>query len=222
MKLFRLNLGIRGILAAAALLTATSCLQAQNQPFPDPPSAPPESQGLKKAVFAGGCFWGVEGVLESLKGVKSAVSGYCGGTIPHPSYEEVSTGTTGYAESVEVTYDPAVISYGTLLKVYFSIVADPTELNYQGPDEGTQYRSVLFYTQAYQKDLANAYIQKLSQARVWSSPIVTQVVPVKNFYPAEAYHQHFLRDHPDNPYIAAWDLPKLQALKQSYPNLISQ
>ena len=190
--------------------------------FPDPPAEMSQTgTGQQIAVLAGGCFWGMEGVFERLEGVKEVVSGYSGGDAQSAQYEIVSTGTTGHAESVQITYDPAVISYGTLLKVFFSIAHDPTELNYQGSDHGSQYRSAIFYATEAQKNEAEAYIRELSAAKVFNQRIVTQVVPLSAFYPAEAYHQHFLDLHPDNPYIAYWDLPKLADLNETYPELVA-
>ncbi len=179
------------------------------------------SQSTRKqqmAVFAGGCFWGVDAVFKHVKGVDRVVSGYAGGGASTAQYETVSTGTTGHAESVEVTYDPSRVSYNDLLEVFFA-AHDPTELNRQGPDEGTQYRSAVFYTTADQKKAADAYIAKLDRAKAYSDPIVTQVVALKGFYPAEAYHQDYLEQHPDNPYIVINDLPKLALLREKFPQL---
>lgn len=173
-----------------------------------------------RAVFAGGCFWGVEAVFERLKGVSNAVSGYAGGSKWSAHYEIVSLGTTGHAESVQVTHDPSVISYGQLLKVFFSVAHDPTQLNRQGPDFGTQYRSSIFYTSEEQKQVALAYIQQLTDAKVFSRKIVTTVVPLEAFYPAEAYHQNFLDRNPTYPYIVYNDLPKLEDLKKEFPDLL--
>lgn len=169
------------------------------------------------AVLAGGCFWGVDGVFKHVKGVASVISGYSGGGSAQ--YETVSTGVTGHAESVKITYNPSRISYAELLRVFFSVATDPTELNRQGPDEGTQYRSVIFYANEEQKQIALSYIAQLTQAGVFSAPIVTQVVPLKAFYPAEAYHQNFLERHPGSPYIIYNDLPKLRALQKQFPEL---
>src|ERR1700722_8107175 len=175
------------------------------------------------AVFAGGCFWGVEGVFEKIKGVSNAVSGFAGGKkAPSGGYEEVSTGRTGHAESVEVTYDPSVISYGQLLQVFFSVVHDPTQLNRQGPDEGTQYRSAIFYANEEQKRVAEAYIQQLTDAKAFKHKIVTQVAPLTGFYAAEAYHQHYLQRHPNEPYIAYNDLPKVRDLEKQFPELVAK
>jgi peptide-methionine (S)-S-oxide reductase len=173
-------------------------------------------------VFSGGCFWGVDGVFKHVKGVSKVVSGYAGGTLPHPSYEVVSTGTTGYAESVEVTYDPSKVSYEQLLKVFFLVAHDPTELNRQGPDEGTQYRSAIFYTNQAQEQAAHKYIAELERRKAFSSPIVTQVAPLNHFYPAEDYHQNFLELHPDYPYIVVNDLPKIDHLRNECPDLYKQ
>jgi peptide-methionine (S)-S-oxide reductase len=171
------------------------------------------------AVFAGGCFWGVQGVFQHVNGVTSAVSGYAGGEKGTAEYETVSTGRTGHAESVRVTFDPREITYGQLLRVYFSVAHDPTELNFQGPDHGTQYRSALFPTDAEQARVARAYIAQLDQAHVFGAPIVTKIEEGRTFYPAEAYHQNYLTLHPDSPYIAYNDLPKIELLKQAFPLL---
>jgi peptide-methionine (S)-S-oxide reductase len=176
-------------------------------------------KGKQTAVIAGGCFWGVDAVFKHVKGVSSVVSGYSGGNGSTAQYETVSSGRTGHAESVKITYDPSQISYGELLRIYFSVATDPTELNRQGPDEGTQYRSVIFYTNEDQKQTALAYIDQLNKAKVLSGPIVTQVVPYKAFYQAESYHQDYLARHPDNPYIVFNDLPKLRNLKKEFPDV---
>lgn len=177
------------------------------------------NSGQQTAVFAGGCFWGIQAVFQHVKGVKEATSGYSGGSVTAPGYEEVSTGTTGHAESVKITYDPSQISYGQLLKVFFSVAHDPTQLNRQGPDSGTQYRSAIFFANDEQKRIADAYIAQLEQAKSFSHPIVTQVVPLKAFYTAEAYHQNYATLHPDNPYIAINDAPKVEHLRQQFPDL---
>ena len=171
------------------------------------------------AVLAGGCFWGVEAVFDHIKGVSDAVSGFAGGDKSTAQYETVSTGRTGHAESVKIVYDPSKITYGQLLKVYFSVAHDPTELNRQGPDSGTQYRSSIFYANDEQKKIAEAYIQQLNSTGIFRSKIVTQVVPLKGFYAAEDYHQKYLQNHPDQPYIVYNDLPKLEALKKQYPQM---
>ena len=177
------------------------------------------SSGTQTAVFSGGCFWGVQAVFQHVKGVTDATSGYTGGDASTAEYEMVSSGSTGHAESVKVTFDPSQVSYGQLLKVFFSVVHDPTQLNRQGPDEGTQYRSMISYANADQKRIADAYIAQLTQAKVFHGRIVTQVVPLKSFYSAEAYHQNYATLHPDNPYIAINDLPKVAHLKQMFPQL---
>jgi peptide-methionine (S)-S-oxide reductase len=198
------------------------CLLARTkEPFPDAAVDVPAAaaQGPQTAVLAGGCFWGVEAVFERLKGVTNVVAGFAGGEKSTAHYETVSTGTTGHAESVKITFNPSQITYGQLLKVYFAIAHDPTELNRQGPDSGTQYRSAIFYMDDEQKRVAEAYIQQLNAAHVFSKPIVTQVVPYKGFYAAEGYHQHYLDNHPDSPYIVYNDLPKIEALKKQYPQM---
>ncbi len=182
-------------------------------------SGSPSTGAPQTAVFAGGCFWGVDAVFKHVKGVDRVLSGYAGGAASTAQYETVSTGTTGHAESVEVTYDPSQVSYNDLLKVFFFAAHDPTELNEQGPDEGTQYRSAIFYTNVDQKKAADAYIATLDREKAFPQPIVTQVVPLKGFYPAEAYHQDYLERHPHNPYIVFNDLPKLALLQQKFPQL---
>ena len=181
-----------------------------------------EGTNTATAVFAGGCFWGVDAVFRHVKGVSKVVSGYAGGGADTANYETVSTGATGHAESVEVTYDPGRVSYDTLLKVFFLVAHDPTELNEQGPDSGTQYRSSIFYMNDSQKKLANAYIARLEQDKVFSEPIVTKVVPLGGFYPAEAYHQNYLARHPDQLYIVINDFPKLERLQKTFPALYRQ
>ena len=172
------------------------------------------------AVFAGGCFWGVEAVFESLEGVTDAVSGYAGGSDASPSYDKVSSGTTGHAESVRVVYDPSRISYDQLLQVFFTVAHDPTELNRQGPDVGTQYRSAVFYRSPAQREAAERYIGKLRDAKVWPGKIVTEVSALKGFHPAEEYHQNYLVRHPTQPYIVVNDMPKLEELRKRYPDLV--
>ncbi|HSE45334.1 MAG TPA: peptide-methionine (S)-S-oxide reductase MsrA [Gemmatimonadales bacterium] len=181
------------------------------------PAVTPASQDT--AVFAGGCFWGIEGVFEHVKGVKSAVSGYSGGSTKSPTYEEVSEGNTGHAESVEVIYDPSKVTYQQLLDVFFTVAHDPTELNRQGPDVGTQYRSAIFYRDADQKQAAESYVAGLAQKKVYAKPIVTAIEPLKAFYPAEDYHQGYMAKHPDQSYIAYNDAPKVEHLKQQFPTL---
>lgn len=189
--------------------------------IPDPAVDVPlaTSKAEQTAVLAGGCFWGVQAVFEHVKGVTSVTSGYSGGSAGPVSYEMVETGETGHAESVRVAYDPSQISYGQILKVFFAVAHDPTELNRQGPDTGTQYRSAIFYNSVEQKRVADAYVNQLNQAKVFEGPIVTQVVAFTAFYPAEAYHQHYAARHPNDPYIAVNDLPKVANLRQQFPNL---
>jgi peptide-methionine (S)-S-oxide reductase len=172
------------------------------------------------AVFAGGCFWGVEAVFESLEGVTDAVSGYAGGVDASPSYDKVSSGTTGHAESVRVVYDPSRISYDQLLQVFFTVAHDPTQLNRQGPDVGTQYRSAVFYRSPAQREAAERYIGKLRDGKVWPGKIVTEVSALKGFHPAEEYHQNYLVRHPTQPYIVVNDMPKLEELRKRYPDLV--
>jgi peptide-methionine (S)-S-oxide reductase len=173
----------------------------------------------EKAVFAGGCFWGVQAVFQHTKGVTQAVSGYAGGSVPNPSYRQVSSGRTGHAESVEVTFDPSQIPYSRLLEVFFSVAHDPTQLNRQGPDEGSQYRSAIFATTEAQRNAAEAYIAELGKAQAFARPIVTKVEPLEAFYPAEYYHQDYATFHPDSGYIIVNDLPKIENLQKLYPEL---
>jgi peptide-methionine (S)-S-oxide reductase len=190
-------------------------------PFPKPTADEPLSsaKGQEKVVLAGGCFWGVQAVFQHTKGVTSAVSGYSGGHVEHPGYEMVSTGLTGHAESVEVTFDPSQISFGQVLMVYFSVVHDPTQLNRQGPDVGSQYRSAIFYTTDDQKRIATAYVEQLNAAKPYPGKIVTQIAPFTAFYRAEEYHQDYLASHMSQPYIVYNDLPKLANLKKDFPDL---
>jgi len=186
---------------------------------PIPRQAASEGTGLKTAVFSGGCFWGVEGVFSHVKGVRSAVSGYRGGKVGSPDYEAVSTGITGHAESVRVTYDPAVIRYDQLLQVFFSVATDPTELNRQGPDVGTQYRSALVPQSEEQRRVAAAYLAQLGASGLWKQPVVTKIEANGRFFPAESYHQDFMARNPDHPYIRRWDAPKVEGLARLYPAL---
>ncbi len=190
--------------------------------FPDPvkDSKPYGPVPMQTAVLAGGCFWGVEAVFEQLNGVSDVVSGYAGGSQMTAHYSIVSSGVTSHAESVKITFDPAKVSYGRLLKVFFAVAHDPTQLNRQGPDEGRQYRSSIFYGDDEQKSIAEAYVAQLEKAHVFNRPIVTAVVPLEGFYAAEDYHQNFLAQHPDYPYIVVNDLPKLRALKAEFPELV--
>jgi peptide-methionine (S)-S-oxide reductase len=201
------------------LLPFALVLALEAAEFPAPATDISPKGQTATAVFAGGCFWGVEGVFDHIKGVKQAVSGYAGGAQSTANYETVETGRTGHAESVQVTYDPSQISFGKLLQVYFSVAHDPTELNRQGPDSGTQYRSAIFYADDEQKRVAEAYIQQLNTAGVFKKKIVTQITALPGFYPAEGYHQHFLEKNPSNPYIVYNDLPKLKQLKKQFPEL---
>jgi len=196
-------------------------LSASSTAFPKPAlddSIAP-SKGQQIAVVSGGCFWGVQAVFEHVRGVISATSGYAGGTEDTAHYEMVGTGQTGHAESVKVVFDPSQITYGQLLMVFFSVAHNPTELNKQGPDWGSQYRSSVFYSNEGQKRIAEAYIAQLNTAKIYAQKIVTVVVPLKDFYPAEEYHQDYVKHHPNNPYIMINDLPKLKSLKKQYPEL---
>jgi peptide-methionine (S)-S-oxide reductase len=202
-----------GTSRAEAPLGATPALE----PFPAGVASASDT-----AVFAGGCFWGVEAVFEHLQGVSSATSGYAGGSARATSYQEVSTGTTGHAESVLVVYDPARISYDQLLQVFFTVAHDPTQLNRQGPDVGTQYRSAVFYRTAAQREAAERYIARVGAAKLYRDPVVTEVAPLETFHAAEAYHQDYLVRHPTQPYIVINDVPKLEALKKQFPALYRQ
>jgi peptide-methionine (S)-S-oxide reductase len=190
-------------------------------PFPKPtidtPLAAQKSQ--QTAVLAGGCFWGVQAVFEHLKGVRSVTAGYSGGRVDSPSYEVVSSGMTGHAESVSINFDPSQISYGQILMIFFSVAHDPTQLNRQGPDDGTQYRSAVFYSSEEQRRIASAYIAQLDAAKVYPRKIVTEVTPFKAFFRAEEYHQDYLQSHTNEPYIAYNDLPKLEHLKKRFPEM---
>ena len=179
------------------------------------------AKGKETAVVAGGCFWGIQAVFQHVKGVVSATSGYAGGTMKNPNYEAVSSGATGHAESVQIVYDPSQISYGELLRIFFSVALDPTEVNRQGPDEGTQYRSVIFYGNDDQKRIGEAYIAQLNQAKVFRKAIATQVVALKEFYPAEGYHQNYATVHPNDPYIIYNDAPKVANLRREFPEMYS-
>ena len=203
-----------GVSAHSAGDRATGTLPA---PAVDAPLASTSSQ--QTAVIAGGCFWGIQAVFQHTRGVIRATSGYSGGAANTAEYELVSTGETGHAESVQIEYDPSKITYGQLLRVFFSVAHDPTQLNRQGPDEGTQYRSSIFYSTDEQKRIADGYIAQLDKAKVFERPIVTKVVPLKAFYPAEAYHQDYAALHPNNPYIVYNDAPKVAHLREQFPNL---
>jgi peptide-methionine (S)-S-oxide reductase len=196
--------------------TATA---ANTLPDPKVDETPAATKGHETVVLSGGCFWGIQAVFEHVRGVTKATAGYSGGTVKSPSYEEVSSGETGHAESVEVVYDPSKITFGQLLKVFFSVAHDPTELNRQGPDEGTQYRSAIFFSNPDQQRIAEAYVDQLTQAKTFSSRIVTQIAPLTAFYRAEDYHQDYAVHHPENPYIMINDLPKVANLKKQLPDL---
>ena len=211
---------MRKLLLGCILLLSASLLAAATFPAPAVDVPAPTKPEKQKAVFSGGCFWGVEAVFERLNGVSNVVSGFSGGQKSTAHYEMVSEGNTGHAESVEITYDPAKISYGTLLEVFFAIAHDPTQLNRQGPDVGTQYRSSIFYSNDDQKRVAEAYIAQLDEAKIFRRPIVTKVVPLAGFYPAEEYHQHYIERNPGNPYVVYNDLPKLEQLKKDFPELL--
>ncbi len=201
---------------------AASANRSGALPAPVVDDALAASKGEQTAVLAGGCFWGIQAVFEHVKGVKSAVSGYAGGTAASPSYEEVSSGSTGHAESVRVTYDPSRVTYGQLLRVFFSVAHDPTQLNRQGPDVGTQYRSIAFYANDSQKRIATAYIRQLSNAKVFPRPIVTEVSPLRGFNVAEAYHQEYATLHPYDPYIVINDAPKVENLRRELADLYTE
>lgn len=213
-----MTIGRSSLFFAATVFVSGIAFGAQRS-FPEPAFNPPvpADQKAETAVLAGGCFWGMEGLFERVKGVDKVLSGFAGGQKSTARYETVSTGSTGHAESVEIVFDPHQVTYGQLLMIFFSVAHDPTELNRQGPDSGTQYRSAIFYTTDDQKKIAEAYIKQLDDARVFSKPIVTQVAQLKGFYAAEAYHQHFLDHNMTNSYIVYNDLPKLAALKKEYP-----
>ena len=214
---------ISALLLMVTLAAVVTCnageRPAANIPSPAVDAALATTKSQQTAVISGGCFWGIQAVFQHVKGVTTATSGYSGGAANTAEYELVSNGDTGHAESVKVTYDPSQITYGQLLRVFFSVAHDPTQLNRQGPDTGTQYRSSIFYASDEQKRIAEAYIAQLDKAKVYPRPIVTQVVPLKAFYPAEAYHQDYAAHHPDNPYIVYNDAPKVANLRQQFPDL---
>jgi peptide-methionine (S)-S-oxide reductase len=216
-----------GLVIAAALVAVffvarrsiSSAATVSSIPAPEVGAAGGLAKGEQTAVFAGGCFWGIESVFEHLKGVLDAVSGYAGGNAGTAQYETVSSGSTGHAESVRVTFDPEKISYEQLLQVFFSVAHDPTQLNRQGPDVGPQYRSAIFYANDEQERVAKAYIDQLTRAKTFPRPIVTQVTKLQGFYPAEAYHQDYMAHHPNEPYIVFNDRPKVERLKKQFPDL---
>jgi peptide-methionine (S)-S-oxide reductase len=212
----RVVLGVVLCIALAAVglrATTSSTPSAARDPIPLP-------SGGERVVLAGGCFWGMEAVFESLAGVSRVVSGYAGGSRETARYETVSSGRTGHAESVEITYDPSKISFTQLLEIFFSVAHDPTQRDRQGPDIGTQYRSAIFYTRTAQKQLAETYIRRLDERKAFPAPIVTEVVPLRAFYPAEAYHQHFVARNPYDPYVLFNDKPKLSRLRERFPQLV--
>lgn len=204
---------------AAGFVLAAAAFAAPPIPAPSTDVPLAMKPGKEKAVFAGGCFWGVQSVFERVKGVLATTAGYSGGSAATATYDQVTTETTGHAESVEVVYDPSRITYGQLLRIFFSVAHDPTQLNRQGPDVGTSYRSVIFYANEEQKRLANAYIAQLDGEKIFRKKIVTEVTPLKAFYRAEAYHQDYAYHNPDNPYIEVCDRPKIAALKKQFPEL---
>ena len=215
------RLALAGCALLLIVLALTRTTATRSGPFPDPlvddPLAP--AAASRSVVVAGGCFWGVQAVYQHVKGVISATSGYSGGEIKNPSYEAVCTGRTGHAESVRVVFDPSQVSYGQILKVFFSVAHDPTEINRQGPDSGTQYRSAIFYEGEDQLRITRAYIEQIDQAKMFRRAIATQVMPLAAFYQAEAYHQDYATKHPNEPYIAINDLPKVDALRKQLPGL---
>ena len=210
------------ILGALPLIALSACTPSDAAtPLPNALADTPlaTAKGAETAALAGGCFWGVQAVFQHVKGVTRVISGYSGGAKETAEYYKVSSGTTGHAESVQITYDPSRITYGQLLRVFFSVAHDPTELNRQGPDTGPQYRSAIFYVNAEQKRVAQAYIAQLDAARTFSRPLATQVVPLQAFYPAEEYHQDYVVKNPYQPYIVINDLPKIANLQRQFPNL---
>jgi peptide-methionine (S)-S-oxide reductase len=211
---------MRRVFAAGLVLMGASALVAAR--FPDPAVDDKNLKGKQTAVVAGGCFWCVEAVFQQIEGVEKVVSGYSGGDAASAHYEIVSTGQTGHAEAVQITFDPQKLSYGQLLKVFFDVAHDPTQLNRQGPDVGPQYRSAIFYSNAGQKTIAEAYIKQLDEAKVLRAPIVTQVVELKTFYPAEAHHQNFCNRNPQNSYVKAVAMPKVEKAKEKVPELLKK
>jgi peptide-methionine (S)-S-oxide reductase len=219
-KLIRSPLVLLALPMIAFAAIASGSMRAERSPLPDPVvSVATTTAGQQTAVLAGGCFWGMEAVFEHLNGVSDVVSGYAGGNASTARYERVGTGETGHAEAVKITYDPTKITYAQLLKVYFAVAHDPTELNRQGPDEGSQYRSAIFFETADQQKIAQSYINQLSKAHAFKSPIVTQLSALKGFYSAEASHQNFIARNPSYPYVVVNDLPKLNQLRQQFPGL---
>ena len=215
----RLALASTGLVAVALALASTQGQAESSVRLPAAKLVIANKAPTEVAYFAGGCFWGVEAVFDRVKGVKSAESGYAGGKVRNPSYDMVTTGTTGHAETVRVVFDPRVVSYAQLMQVFFSVATDPTQLNRQGPDTGPQYRNALFPTTKAQTDQARAYISQLSKAKIYDRPIVTRLEPNSGFYRAEEYHQNYLVRHPNQPYIVINDQPKVAALKRYFPGL---
>ncbi|MFM9905523.1 MAG: peptide-methionine (S)-S-oxide reductase MsrA [Pyrinomonadaceae bacterium] len=223
---------MKTIIFAFILISALACSVASSStrstdlrelaPTPSKDANNPDQKGTQTAVFAGGCFWGVEAVFEHVKGVTDVKSGYSGGAAKTAKYDQVSNGDTGHAEAVKVTFDPAIVTYAQLLTVFFSVAHDPTQLNYQGPDHGTQYRSAIFYTDDNQKKLATDYIDSINKSKTFTKPVVTEIVPLKEFFDAEAYHQDYLAHHPDQAYIVINDAPKVAALKEKFPELYKE
>ncbi|WP_233842424.1 peptide-methionine (S)-S-oxide reductase MsrA [Dyella sp. 2HG41-7] len=206
----------------SALIGLTACTAAaSNAPVPDPTLDTPKTtaHGTETAVLAGGCFWGMQAVFEHVHGVRNVLAGYSGGDAGTAHYDQVSDGNTGHAESIQVQFDPAVVSYGQLLKIYFAVAHDPTTLNRQGPDAGTQYRSEIFYATPEQEKIAESYIAQLNASKVFDNTIVTLVQPLKGFYPAERYHQDYARNHPNDPYIMINDAPKVAQLRKTFPDM---
>jgi len=216
-KISRLTTAVAGLLLAGFTQAAVVSL-----PDPTIDINPATAKGTQTAIFAGGCFWCTEAVFEQLNGVQKVVSGYAGGDAASAHYDIVSAGKTNHAESIQITFNPEKISYGQLLKVFFAVAHDPTQLNRQGPDYGRQYRSAIFYKDAEQKKVAEAYIKQLQEAQVFHKPVVTEVSQLKDFYPAEGYHQDFVKLHPSHPYVVANALPKLDKLKKQFPELLKK
>jgi peptide-methionine (S)-S-oxide reductase len=210
---------LNNILSALTMTVLAACSVSDAAVSLPDPAVDTAMKGMQTAVFAGGCFWGVEAVFEHVKGVSGVISGYSGGSADTAQYNKVSSGSTGHAEAVQISYDPSQVSYGQLLKVFFAVAHNPTELNRQGPDSGPQYRSAIFHTNDEQKRVAQAYVAQLQAAKVFSRPIVTELVPLKAFYAAEDYHQDYLVRNPNQPYIVFNDLPKIANLKTQFPNL---
>jgi peptide-methionine (S)-S-oxide reductase len=213
------------VMAILVVLTLGRCAQAETRggiPAPQTDEALAQTSGKQTAVFAGGCFWGTQSVFERVKGVVATTAGYAGGSAATATYDQVTTETTGHAESVKVVFDPSKITYGKLLQIFFSVVHDPTQLNRQGPDEGASYRSAIFTTSDEQRKVSTAYIAQLEAAHVFGKPIVTQVSPLKGFYDAESYHQDYALHHPNDSYIQVCDRPKVEALRKEFPELFQE